>query len=98
MEEDIDSKKGRLTTLQRDYDTLVVRVSEPTHPLSNHLVQSKEQDADRRVAKESKSMEKIHSKRSLLVQKKEDCQRRIVDLGAVPTGIQRWHLQVCGVR
>lgn len=38
---------------------------------------------------ESKKIEKVANKRSILSQKKADCTRKIMELGGVPSGVEK---------
>jgi hypothetical protein len=52
--------------------------------------QADETAAERKLSSESKTVEKLHSKRSLHQQKKDECMRKILELGGTPNGVDAY--------
>jgi structural maintenance of chromosome 3 (chondroitin sulfate proteoglycan 6) len=50
-------------------------------------LKAKENEEALRVQSEAKVMEKLINKRSLLLQKKEECMRKIRELGSLPASV-----------
>jgi len=55
-----------------------------------HVIQADEAKAERTLAEESKGADKLMNRRALLLQKQEDCTRKIRDLGTVPSGHEKY--------
>ena len=72
-EEALEAKRSSMRTLETELEK----------------IKSEESKAERMLAEESKAVEKYLSKRSMLMQKQDDCLRKIRDLGSLPAGLEK---------
>jgi len=86
--EKIDALNEQIKTAQTELD----RAKNKVRTLQNSLdaVKAAEVEAERQLSSETQDMERILNRRALLVQKKEDCMRKIRDLGSLPSGFERY--------
>ena len=50
----------------------------------HHIVQTEEREYLERIAEDQKIMERLTNKRGLLIKKREECMRKIRELGSLP--------------
>ena len=71
-----------MTDMERAIDKLVHDLQE--HRSSLEVMQNQQAEDGRSMAKQQKSTERYLAKRNLLVNKKDECNRNIRDLGVLP--------------
>lgn len=73
MDKQVDFKRQRLREIESSLESL----------------KAEEAKAERHLNEESQSVEKMLSKRAGLMAKKDDCARKIRDLGSLPAGMDK---------
>lgn len=84
----ISSVEERLSSVSSNLDDLQNEAEDAKGAVEDLKVSAREYAHN--VQTESKSLEKLLNKRSLQLQTKEDCERKIRDLGSLPAGNERW--------
>ncbi|KAL8587035.1 Structural maintenance of chromosomes protein 3 [Nucella lapillus] len=83
----VDQRLSEMKGLNKDQDTQISKQNKDQKKKQSELEHWKgqEKEAQEKIQEDAKELEKITNKQSLLVKKKEDCMRKIRELGSLPS-------------
>lgn len=87
-------QKEIVTATDRVYELKenVENLREVSLQLLTYLLLQQEEQSRTKLQDESKSMEKLLNNRSVFLQKREDCQKKLRDIGSLPSKSQKEHV------
>jgi len=91
---ELEAIKAAMAKSQESYNTIEQQINEKTVLIDDELkeriesLKEQESDGNRKLQDESKLIEKLLNNRSLLLQKKDNIQNKLRDVGSLPTKTQ----------
>ncbi|XP_064600089.1 structural maintenance of chromosomes protein 3-like [Liolophura sinensis] len=82
----VDRRVAELKTLFKDLDSQLERMNKEQKEMQNNMEQWKAQEREHqeKINDDAKDLEKMTNKQSLLLKKKDECMRKIRELGSLP--------------
>ncbi|KAK6174533.1 hypothetical protein SNE40_017790 [Patella caerulea] len=83
----VDARVSELKKQSRDIDEQVDKLNKEQRELQNNMEywKGQEREAQEKLNDDAKDLEKMTNKQSLLIKKKDDCMRKIRELGSLPS-------------
>ncbi|XP_050395923.1 structural maintenance of chromosomes protein 3 [Patella vulgata] len=83
----VDARVAELKKQSKDIDEQVDKLNKEQRELQNNMEywKGQEREAQEKLNDDAKDLEKMTNKQSLLIKKKDDCMRKIRELGSLPS-------------
>ncbi|KAI8792516.1 structural maintenance of chromosomes protein 3, partial [Biomphalaria glabrata] len=84
---EVEKRIAELDTQTSETDSMIEKLNKEQKQLQTQLElwRGKERDIQEKIGEDAKELDKISQKQSLLIKKKEDCMKKIRELGSLPS-------------